>query len=136
MPASCKYYFVFTSLFLLITGCGGDAEFPTGQVNGKVTYEGAPVTEGVISFYSSELGVGASADLSEEGQYSITDPLKTGTYAVTILPPPEAPPQDAIPVSTKTEHKDIPQKYRDPKKSELSVKIDEGTNSFDVNMTK
>ncbi|MEQ8634045.1 hypothetical protein [Gimesia maris] len=135
MKSSLKYCCVLLGFVLLVAGCGGEPEIPTGQVKGTVSYDGAPVTEGVISFYSSELGVGASADLTEEGLYSITDSLKTGTYAVTILPPPEAPPQDAIPVSTKKEYKNIPLKYRDPKKSELTVDISEGDNSFDVNMT-
>ncbi len=135
MKSSLKYCGVLSGFIFLIAGCGGEPEIPTGQVKGKVSYEGAPVSEGVISFYSSELGVGASADLSEKGLYTITDPLKTGKYAVTILPPPEAPPQDAIPVSTKKEYKNIPLKYRDPNKSELIFEISEGDNSFDVNMT-
>lgn len=135
MKARLKFYTVLSGFIFLISGCGGEPEIPTGQVKGKVSYEGAPVTEGVISFYSSELGVGASADLTEGGLYSITDPLKTGKYAVTVLPPPEAPPQDAIPVSTKKEYKNIPLIYRDPKKSNLEFEISEGENSFDLNMT-
>ena len=136
MKLSFKYCCVLSGFVFLMAGCGGEPEIPTGQVKGKVSYEGTPLAEGVISFYSSELGVGASADLTGQGEYEITEPIKTGTYAVTILPPPEAPPQDAIPVSTKKEYKNIPQKYRDPQKSELTFSISEGENTFDVNMTK
>ncbi len=123
-------------LLLLMSGCGGTNEAPTGQVKGKVTYDGAPLTEGVISFYSADLGVGASADIVEEGAYTVSEPLKTGKYSVTILPPPEPPPQDAVPVSSKKVYKNIPLKYRDPKKSGLSIEIGKGDNLFDVQMTK
>lgn len=125
-----------TGFLLLVSGCGGTNEVPTGQVKGKVTYEGTPLTEGVISFYSADLGLGASADIVEEGAYEISEPLKTGKYSVTILPPPEPPPQDAVPVSNKKVYKNFPKKYRDPKKSGLVIEINKGDNSFDVNMTK
>lgn len=136
MILTSRHISCISGLLLLITGCGGSTQVPSGQVNGTVTYEGAPITEGVVSFYSPDLGIGASADIGEAGAYAITEPLKTGSYSVTILPPPEPPPQDAIPVSTKKEYKNIPLKYRDPKKSELSLNITEGDNLFDVNMTK
>lgn len=129
-PISC-----LAGLIFLLAGCGGSAEYPVGQVTGTVTYEGTPITEGVVSFYSPDLGMGASANISEEGTYQISDPLKTGSYSVTILPPPEPPPQDAVPVSTQKVYKNIPMKYRDPQKSRLSIDIIEGDNSFDVNMT-
>lgn len=125
---------LWTGLFPLVIGCGSSADFPTGRVHGRVTHEGVPVQEGVVSVYSAELGIGASADLAEDGTYTIVEPLRTGKYTVAVLPP-ESPPEDSIPVAAK-EYANIPQKYRDPRKSGLLLEISEGDRSFDVNMTR
>lgn len=131
-----RWAITVAGLLALTTGCGNSAEFPTGRVHGRVTYKGTPVQEGVVSLYSTEFGVGASAELDKDGAYAIAEPLRAGKYAVTILPPAEPPPQEAIPVSTKKTYPNLPEKYRDPKKSGLVVDIREGDNAFDVDMTR
>ncbi|NLX94909.1 MAG: hypothetical protein GXY83_01905 [Rhodopirellula sp.] len=90
----------------------------------------------MVSVYSSDLGSGASGDILADGTYAISDPLKTGKYAVSVFPPPEPPPQDEVPVSSDKVYDNIPEKYRDPQKSGLVVDINEGENTLDINMTK
>ena len=119
-----------------LTGCGGSSHGPAGQVRGRVTYEGEPVKEGVVSVYSSDLGSGASGDILPDGTYAISEPLKTGQYTASVFPPPEPPPQDEVPVSSNKVYDNIPEKYRDPQKSGLVVDIKEGENTFDIDMTK
>lgn len=109
---------------------------PTGRIQGRVTYEGSPVTEGVVSIYSPDLGIGADAKIGTDGDYATSEPLRTGKYTVAVFPPPDPPPQDAMPVASAKTYPNIPQKYRDPKKSGLSVTIAEGKNQFDISMTK
>lgn len=116
-------------------GCGKGGP-PTGGVQGRVTYEGSPVTEGVVSVYSPEMGIGADAKIGADGAYATSEPLRTGKYTVAVLPPPEPPPQDAVPKASTKAYPNIPLKYRDPKKSGLSVTIAEGKNQFDIPMTK
>ena len=43
---------------------------------------------------------------------------------------------DDVPMVTITEVKDIPERYRDPKKSGLAIEVKEGENTFDIEMTK
>lgn len=94
------------------------------------------MTEGVVSFYSDDLGSGTSADIGEDGTYATSEPLKAGRYSVVVLPPPEPPPQDAVPVASNKVYENIPQPYRDPKQSGLTIDIVEGDNTLDISMTK
>lgn len=127
---------VLTWLVPWTVGCGSSSNGPAGQIRGRVTYEGEPVKEGVVSVYSSDLGSGASGNISPDGTYTISDPVRTGKYAVSVFPPPEPPPQDEVPVSSNKVYDNIPEKYRDPQKSGLVVDIKEGENTFDIDMTK
>jgi len=119
-----------------MSGCGNSSEYPVGAITGRVTYEGQPVQQGLVTFYSSELGEGISEEIKEDGRYATQTPLRTGSYVVTVLPPDEPPPTEDTPVATIAPVKDIPEKYRDPKKSGLTIVVKEGENTFDIAMTK
>lgn len=136
MKSTPLQFCLLISSLLFLIGCGGADTPPSGEVSGKVTLAGEALQEGVVSFYSTELGSGASADITAEGTYTITEPLQTGLYAVTVLPPPEPPPQELVPKSVKVDDSKFPPKYRDPQKSNLTVKIVEGDNTFDIDMQK
>lgn len=123
-------------LSLLVIGCNGSADFPTGRVHGHVTYEGAPLQEGEISIYSAELGVGASSELASDGTFVITEPLRTGRYTVTVFPPSEPPPESSDSKPRKPKSSNIPSKYQDPKQSGLTLEVVEGDNRLEVNMTR
>ena len=53
----------------LVAGCGGDT-LPMGQVTGRVTYQGRPVTGGVIVFVPQR-GPQATAVLDDKGRYDL-----------------------------------------------------------------
>ena len=75
--------------FLFVLGCGGDELGTRYPVSGKVTYKGAPVAKGTISFVPEEAeGRGASGTI-ENGSYSLTthtpgDGAFPGKYTVTV----------------------------------------------------
>ena len=89
---------------------------PLGQVQGRVTFKGQPVTKGTVSF-SSDKGDGAEATLGPDGKYVIETPqggLTPGEYVVTITPEmyldrsdPKTPP-----VMEESKAPDIPETYR------------------------
>jgi hypothetical protein len=77
------------SLALLATGCGDDSGLDRRYaVSGKVTYKGAPVKTGAISFVPSGDGRGAAGRI-EDGYYTLTtldpgDGAIPGKYKVTV----------------------------------------------------
>jgi hypothetical protein len=136
LVAAFRVAIILAVLLPWATGCGNSSNTPTGRVRGRVTYEGEPVEEGAVSLYSGEFGSGASGVIGRDGTYTISDPLRTGEYTVSVFPPSEPPPQDAIPVASGRVCDNIPEKYRDPQKSGLMIDVKEGKNIFDINMTK
>ncbi len=116
---------------LAATGCGGGGS--TGTVGGSVTYKGQPVTQGEVSFYSKDKGVGATAKLDATGKYTFDQPLAPGTYAVTVLPaPPEAAQPGAAPKALAAA---VPKKYQDPASSGLSYTVKGGDNDYPIVLT-
>jgi hypothetical protein len=117
-------------------GCGGSGE-PVVEVitiNGTVTYEGAPVTEGSIQFEDSSTGISSSAELGADGAYSLES--ATGDYKVTVTPPwieidlgPDSPPEEDY-----KEVDNIPQKYRQSNTTDLTAKVTEDGQTIDFDL--
>jgi hypothetical protein len=127
-------------IFLAIIGCGaGEAR---GRVAGKVTFQGQAVPEGIIVFSNDEKGVHLNTKLKPDGSYEIITAkgagLSVGNYSISVCPPlPELAPVSADPAAAKRDAKqypNIPQKYRDPKTSRLTLTVKEGDNQFDIAM--
>jgi hypothetical protein len=125
------------SLIASIGGCN-ESE-PLGRIRGRVTFQGAPVTEGLIVFNNAQKGVFMTAVLNNDGSYVVTSGtgpgLPLGEYRVMVTPPVdeailgpnfEPPPPKPFP--------NIPQRYRDVNTSGLALKVAEGENVFDVDM--
>ncbi len=117
-------------------GCGGSSE-PVVEVitiNGKVTFEGAPVTEGSVQFEDSSTGISSSAELGAEGAYTLE--TATGDYKVTVTPPwieidlgPDSPPEEDY-----KEVDNIPQKYRQTNSTDLTAKVTEAGQTIDFDL--
>lgn len=119
-------------LALTIVGCGGQ---PVGKVAGKVTYKGAPVTEGSIIFQNADGTVALSSNLGPDGSYAVTsadrDGLPPGDYKVAVSPGKigsgEAPlvvaPGEAAPPPT------IPTKYHSIDTTDLKASVKAGDNA-------
>jgi len=122
----------------LVVGCGPN----TGKVTGKVTYKGAPVPNGTISFVSSSGGKDAapkSTRTSSEGDYMVKD-LAPGDYKVYITTPKKGGAaslpgatdpslKDMMPGATKSV--EIPEKYAKAETSGLELKVEKGNQTKD-----
>lgn len=124
------------ALLPCLSGCGGGGP-PAGEVSGKVTFEGKPVKEGLVSFMS-QAGTGDEAQLNSEGAFTITKPLPVGDYKVMVTPlivrgqdggkGPE--------VGIERPAPDIPAKYRVIGTTDLKATVKEGKNQFNFDMKR
>jgi len=58
------------------SGCSGGREpFPTGEVSGKVTYKGQPISLGKITFISTGGGGYFGTGIINDGSYTLKAPL-------------------------------------------------------------
>jgi len=103
-------------------------------IQGRVTFQGHPVMEGMVQFNDEKTGHGAEVELGPDGSYKAT--LPAGNYAVVILPP-------LLTVESKSGPPDpqfkkvrnIPEKYRSTVTSGLTaaVSADKTVHDFDLN---
>lgn len=127
-------------LTVLVTGlgCNRSSDGPIGQISGTVTYEGRPVSEGMVCFSSGANGVFINVPLQEDGTYVVIrakgQGLPVGNYLVTVIPPPPDGPM--VPGKVPQKYPNIPQKYRNPKTSGLSFAVEEKDNRFDIQMSQ
>jgi len=72
---------------LFLVGCGGTSL--DQEITGKITFEGEPVTEGMVSFFKASTGSAAQGTLGEGGVFTLVQAehrLPPGQYRVTINP--------------------------------------------------
>ncbi|MCI0459742.1 MAG: hypothetical protein L0Z62_22560 [Gemmataceae bacterium] len=122
-----------TALLVLGVGGGCSKGKTMGKVSGQVTYKANPITEGQVHFISKS-GQGAAVNISGSGDYSAE--LETGTYSVYVAPHP--PGQTGPPGEVKTPKQPasvIPEKYRQPETSGLTIDVKEGDNPFKIELT-
>ena len=122
-------------LLLALPGCGGSG-LDTVPVTGRVTYQGAPLASGTITFAPEEPKVGRAAwgYLDAEGQYSLTtvrmnDGALPGNYRVAVI---SFIPGSATAVSRGEPA--IPKKFFTHKTSGLSATVDNSTTTLDFDL--
>ena len=120
-------------LMLGISGCGEPAD-PTGSVKGQVTFEGQPVTEGVVNFFNNAKGTGAQANLDSGGNFALATSIPTGDYVVYITPPRAPDPVPGQSAPPPKDYSNIPAKYRSENNTLLSAKVESGGNTFSFEM--
>lgn len=69
---------------LALTGCGETGPVQRA-VTGKVTFQGSPVEEGIITFEDAQKGYAESSELGPGGAYALQAP--DGNYTVYVEPP-------------------------------------------------
>lgn len=126
-----------------VAGCGGGS----GSVSGKVVFNGTTLKGGTISFIDSD-DHGYNSPISEDGTYKI-DKVPAGEVKVmvetktvlaaskvpTYKPPPGqtppgfTPPPD--PEEAKKRYVAIPDKYQDPKTTDLKYTVKPGGQTYD-----
>ncbi|MCR4415884.1 MAG: carboxypeptidase-like regulatory domain-containing protein [Thermoguttaceae bacterium] len=119
---------------LAVCGCGRE----TGNVSGRVTFQGKPVTDARIMFSDPEYGTYFTAPLDANGRFEMRSAegpgLWVGPYKVTILPKIEDPPIGPAPPPKPRPGPNIPAKYRDPKTTPLSVEVQEKNEPFNFDL--
>ena len=115
-------------------GCTGTP--PSGEVTGKITFEGNGVVEGVVSF-QSENGTGGDGQLKTEGAYTIKA-LPVGEYNVTVHPlvVRENDPKTGVEAGIEKPAPDIPFKYRTVGTSDLKAKVETGKNVINFELKR
>jgi hypothetical protein len=119
----------------LLVGCG--ERLPT--VSGKVTIDGKPVPEGMISFQPVAGGAIAVAPIQPDGSYEVktgTDAgLKEGEYTIVVQAPkgiiPAPTPQNPNPKFERW----VPAWYGNPETSELKYTVTPGSHTHDLELT-
>ena len=128
---------VLPILASLLTGCHRGEVL--GRVSGRVTFQGEPITEAVVIFRNEEKGVYMTANLDRDGTYLVEMAqgfgLPLGTYHVYLSPPPqEASLGPALQPPKPVDLSKMPERYRNPATSELTLTVKQGQNRFDIDM--
>jgi hypothetical protein len=114
---------------LVLAGCAGK---PMGNVSGKVTYRGQPVTRGTVQFYDPEQGRGASGPLDASGAYTLSAPISPGNYKVYIQPP--LPEQLPPGTRQKAVAFEVPKQYQDANSTPLTKAVTPGNNDIPIEL--
>jgi hypothetical protein len=96
-------------------------------VSGDVSFNGQPVSEGTVTFFSKLSGAAPAAELNIEGHFEFAEGIPAGDYAVVIAPPFVEQVAGAPVTEAPKEYPNIPQKYRSDITSDLKVTITDAT---------
>lgn len=109
----------------------------TGEVQGKVTFKGSPVTEGRVTFLNPKEGGAFEADIGKDGSYAVKNPVAVGDYLVTISPLMEmkdTDPGKSPPAPVEKAAPNIPAKFRMQGTTTLKAQVKAGKNEFNFDM--
>jgi hypothetical protein len=141
---------IFTSI-----GCGSGLKKPEmGKVHGTVTYKGAPVTSGLVTFFPAEAVAGEAAqpaisELGSDGSFELTtfdtgDGAVLGQHKAVVVAKSaggEKVPEGMIPSQIPEELKKyegpkplVPEKYMSAEKTPLRYKVRPGDNNFAIEL--
>lgn len=107
-------------------------------LQGRVTFNGSPVTNAHVQLQSPKTGHAYSAFLDSAGTYSVlgSPPVPFGEYTVCVIPDFEVQRSRLASKSSKVpERPDIPKKYHSGATSGLTVHVGKGRNSLDIDLT-
>jgi hypothetical protein len=142
---------VSAMLLCALGGCSGDGK---ATVSGKVTYQDKPVTSGTVVFVPEDKAkMGDRAPIKPDGTYS-TSNLPLGKMKVGVEPGQKGAPaqmpkgakfgKDKQPgqyapeaaASPAGAYVDIPDKYRNPDTSGLTVDVNSSSKTYDIPLGK
>jgi hypothetical protein len=119
---------------VLLTGC--KAKHPTAPVEGLVTYKGKPVTRGKVVFFHKQLGLSGGSNIGPDGRYKLQAPVGTCQIAVQSREdaPSEVPNRPDAPINYLFLKSNIPDRYEDHMRSGLQFDVQNGNNTFDLQL--
>jgi len=127
----------FCVLSVVLLGCGGGTEIgPTGEVEGTVTLDGEPLSEGSVAFYDQSTGNTGGGELGSGGKFICTVPVPVGTYQVSFQPQDAPAPGDVEADKLATANDKIHDLYRSGETSEIVADVKEGPNTFTFELKK
>jgi hypothetical protein len=122
----------------LATGCGKSK----GTVSGKVTYQGKPLTSGLVTFVP-EKGAAVYSPIDAEGKYRVEN-VPLGLAKISVgegnAGNQEAPPKPRNPggmtefMVPKNKGLNIPAKFKDPEASGITHQVEQGTRERDIDL--
>jgi hypothetical protein len=121
-------------VFAVLAGCSKGP--PTGDVEGKVTFKGQPVTEGLVTFLNPKEGGAAEAQIATDGTYAVKN-VVVGEYLVVITPPVvivDTDPGKSPPAPVEKRAPNTPQKYRQQGSTPLKATVKQGKNEHNFDM--
>lgn len=117
------YALLFSGCLAFVMGCGPDGTVkPESSVHGKISYQGKPVTGGVVSFHSANSTAPFAGEINDDGTYSVTS-AKPGPVRVTI----DTSFEEGLPT-----YVELPAKLNNPDTSGLTYEVKEGEQQHDL----
>jgi len=125
---------------LAVAGCGGP---PTGDISGKVIYQGKALPGGYVNFTTEGPGGRTvSGEVGKDGSYSVqkvpVGEAKVTVQGIQVLPMPAMPPSMkkgvVPPPEAKREPVYVPPKYGNADKSGLTYTVKNGPQTYDVEL--
>ena len=131
--------FFLSALLLPLTGCNQPKE---GVITGTVTFAGAPLPSGTVSFVDGD-GQAWHSGIGANGSYRIKK-APVGAAKIKVVSHPRVPPGMANakgPDTPKNQKQEppavqIPPKYNDADKSGLVYDVKQGEQKYDIELTK
>jgi hypothetical protein len=112
-----------------LSGCGGR----TGSVSGKVTYQGAPLTSGLVIFVDKDGKVTNPAGIELDGSY-VAEKVPVGPVTACVETHPVSGGDGGAQTKDQPRRRyvPLPPKYKDAKQSDLTLDVKPGPNVFDI----
>jgi hypothetical protein len=122
---------------VLVASC--DRGPRTGEVSGKVSYDGKPLESGAINFFPSDGTTPTAGGIIKDGKYAVAK-VSAGKYKVTISGSQivgqkklyDTPNSPTAPITIDP----LPEKYKDWNKTELTLDVKPGLNEKNWELAK
>ncbi len=115
-----------------ITGCSSQP--PTGEVSGKVLFDGQPYDAAEVMLIDLTTGHAVGTAIQPGGQFAFEKPIPVGTYNVYLAPKAE-PMTDGQPQAVKIDES-VPQKYWNESTTDIKKQVNEGVNTLTIELSK
>jgi len=142
MMRTSLYFLSLISTVVISHGCSHDGP-ALGNVQGRVTFQSQPVTEGTVVFENPTSAWIIAAELDAEGHYELSG-VRVAEYHVSIQPnQPVVPnenthtPEELRALRGSVKHpdpKNIPRPVRSTQTTKLRANVAEGDNAYDFEL--